>query len=134
MGSQQLRETFPFETAPRHLIRDRDSSYGAEVRRALEGMGVEEVVVAPCSPWQSPFVERFFGSLRRKCLDHVLVLNERHLHRVASSFLEYYHRARVHLSLDRNAPVPRDIEPPAAGRVVSERLVGGLHHRYRRVA
>ncbi len=104
------------------------------MRRTLEGMGVEEVVIAPRSPWQSPFVERFIGSLRRECLDQVIILNERHLHRIVSSYLDYYHRARAHLSLDRNAPVRRDIEPAAAGRVVSELMVGGLHHRYRRVA
>ncbi len=132
--SQQFREAFPFDTAPRYLLRDRDSLYGGEVRRTLEGMGVEEVLIAPRSPWQSPYVERFLGSLRRECPDHVLVLNERHLHRMVSEYLDYYHRARAHLSLDRNAPVPRAVEPVAKGRVVSESMVGGLHHRYRRVA
>ncbi len=132
--SQQLRQAFPFETAPRYLIRDRDSICGARVQRTLEGMGVEEVLTAPRSPWQNPYAERFIGSLRRECLDHVLFLNERHLHRIVSDYLEYHHRARPHLSLDRNAPVPRAVEPPVAGRIVSERMVGGLHHRYRRVA
>jgi putative transposase len=132
--SQQLREAFPFETAPRYLIRNRDSTYGQEVRQTLQGMGVEEVVIAPRSPWQSPFVERLIGSLRRECLDHVIILNERHLHRIMSDYLDYYHRVRPHLSLDRNAPVPRMVEPVAAGKVVSEPMVGGLHHRYRRVA
>jgi putative transposase len=132
--SRQLREAFPFETAPRFLIRDRDSIYGREVRQSLENMDVEEVLIAPRSPWQSPYVERFIGSLRRECLDHVIVLDERHLHRVVSEYLAYYHASRAHLSLDRNAPLPRAVEPPAAGRVVSEPHLGGLHHRYRRVA
>src|SRR5271166_4824712 len=131
---QQLLEAFPFETAPRYLIRDRDSIYGAEVRRTLESLGIEEVVIAPRSPWQSPYVERFIGSLRRECLDHLIVLHERHLHRIVSSYLEYYHRARTHLSLGRNAPIPRTVESVATGRVVAEPMVGGLHHRYRRVA
>jgi transposase InsO family protein len=132
---QQLREAFPFETAPRYLIRDRDSIYGREVEQALNGMGIEEVLLAPRSPWQSPFVERLIGSIRRECLDHVLVLNERHLHRIVSGYLTYYHNSRAHLSLDRNAPVPRAVEPVSNGGVVSEAMVGGLHHRYyRRVA
>jgi len=85
--SGQLREAFPFETAPRYLIRDRDSIYGREVRLTLENMGIEEVLIAPQSPWQSPYVERLIGSLRRECLDHVIVLNERHLHRIVFSYL-----------------------------------------------
>ncbi len=133
-ASQLLREAFPFEMAPHYLIRDRDSIYGAEVPRTLEGMGVEELVIAPRSPWQSPFVERFIGSPRRECLDHVIVLNERHLHRIVSEYLRHYHRARAPLSLGRNAPLPRDVEPAANGRVVSEPMVGGLHHCYRRAA
>jgi len=132
--SQQLREAFPFDSAPRYLIRDRDSIYGTAVANTLEALGVEEVVIAPRSPWQSPYVERFIGSLRRDCLDHVIVLNERHLHRIVASYLDYYHRARTHLSLDRNAPVPREFEGATKGRVISEPMVGGLHHRYRRVA
>jgi transposase InsO family protein len=91
-------------------------------------------VIAPRSPWQSLFVERFIGSLRRECLDHVVVLNERHLHRIVSEYLTYYHWARTHLSLGRNAPAPRAIEAATAGHVVSEPMVGGLHHRYRRAA
>jgi transposase InsO family protein len=97
-------------------------------------MGIEEVVIAPRSPWQSPYVERFIGSLRRECLGQVIVLNERHLRRIVSDYLTYYHQARPHLSLQRNAPVPREVEPPVLGPVVGEPMVGGLHHRYRRVA
>jgi putative transposase len=82
--SRQLRETFPFETAPRYLIRDRDAIYGAEVRRCLASLQIEEVVTSPRSPWQSPYVERMIGSIRRECLDHVIVLNECHLRRILS--------------------------------------------------
>jgi transposase InsO family protein len=132
--SRQLREAFPFETVPRYLIRDRDSIYGREVRQTLEDMDVEEVLIAPRSPWQSPFVERFLGTLRQECLDHVIALHERHLHRILSEYLDYHHRPRAHLSLARNAAVPRVVETAPIGRVVSESMVGGLHHRYRRVA
>ncbi|HEY7424636.1 MAG TPA: integrase core domain-containing protein [Gemmataceae bacterium] len=132
--SQQLREAFPFETAPRYLIRDRDGIYGAEVRRCLAGLPIEEVLTAPRSPWQSPYVERLIGSIRRELLDHVLVLNERHLRRLLSSYLDYYHRARPHMGLGHNAPEPRAVEPPERGRVVAEPMVGGLHHRYHRCA
>ena len=131
---QQLHEAFPFEKAPRYLIRDRDSIYGSKARQSLEHMGVEEDLIAPRSPWQSPYVERLIGSLRRECLDHLIVLNEGHLHCIVSQYLAYYHQARAHLSLDRNAPIPRKVEPVGTGRVLSEPMVGGLHHRYGRVA
>ena len=132
--AQQLREAFPFDEAPRYLIRDRDSIYGTEVRRCLKSMGIEEVVIAPRSPWQNPFVERLIGTLRRELLDHVIVLNERHLRCLLRSYFDYYHQARCHRALDQNAPVPRVVEPPTAGAVQSVSMVGGLHHRYRRVA
>jgi transposase InsO family protein len=132
--AQQLREAFPYGEAPRYLIRDRDGIYGEEVRRCLRGMDIEEVVIAPRSPWQSPFVERLIGSLRRELLDHVIVLNERHLRRLLSSFFDYYHQSRPHRALDQNAPEPREVEPPGRGRVIALPQVGGLHHRYRRAA
>jgi len=132
--SRQIRHAFPFDKAPRYLIRDRDSIYGNALQQTLAMLGIKEVLTAPRSPWQSPFVERLIGSLRRECLDHVIVLNERHLHRIVSAYCHYYHTARAHLSLDRNAPTPRVIESVASDRVVSEPMVGGLHHRYRRVA
>jgi putative transposase len=93
--SQQLREAFPFDAAPRYLIRDRDSIYGASVVKTLEALGIKEVVIAPRSPWQSPYVERFIGSLRRECLNHSIIINERHLHRIVAAYLNYYHRARA---------------------------------------
>lgn len=116
------------------LIRDRDGVYGEEVSRCLKNMGIEEVKTAPRSPWQNPYVERFFGSLRRECLDHMIVLNEGHLHRTIESYLAYYHDARTHMSLDDNSPNPRVVEAADKGRVVSEPMVGGLHYRYRRAA
>jgi transposase InsO family protein len=131
--SKQLREAFPFETAPRYLLRDRDAVYGSRVSLTLASLGIEQVVLAPRSPWQSPYVERFIGSLRRECLNHVIVLNERHLRRIVSAYLAYYHQVRPHLSLARNAPVPREVEPVGTGPVACEPMVGGLHHRYRRV-
>jgi transposase InsO family protein len=132
--SQQLRQAFPFETAPHYLIRDRDSSYGAEVRRCLVSMNIEEVLTAPRSPWQSPYVERLIGSIRRECLDQVIILNERHLRHILTDYLSYYHQARPHMGLGHNAPELRAVEPPERGRVVAEPMVGGLHHRYRRCA
>ncbi|HEY7155746.1 MAG TPA: integrase core domain-containing protein, partial [Gemmataceae bacterium] len=130
--SRQVRQAFPYETALRYLIRDRDALYGVEVRRCLTSLPIEEVVTAARSPWQSPYVERMIGSIRRECLDHVIVLNERHLRYVLSAYLDYYHQARPHMGLGRNSPEPRAIEPPERGRVVAEPMVGGLHHRYRR--
>jgi putative transposase len=132
--SRQLREAFPFETAPRYLIRDRDGIYEAEVRRCLAGLNSEEVLTPPRSPWQSPCVERLIGSIRRALLDHVIVLGERPLHRLLSSYFAYYHHCRPHLSLGRNAPVPRAVESPEKGPVMAFAEVGGLHHRYRRCA
>ena len=122
------------ESAPRYLIRDRDGIYGAKVHRWLASLNIEEVVTAPRSPWQNPFVERLIGSIRRECLDHVLILNEGHLRRLLSFYLAYYHQARPHLGLGHNAPEPRAVEPPERGRVIAEPMVGGLHHRYRRCA
>ena len=97
-------------------------------------MNIERVLIAPKSPWQNPYVERWIGSIRRECLDHMIILNEEHLRGVLSEYLRYYHDDRCHLALDRNAPNRREVEPRGSGRVVSEPRVGGLHHRYRRVA
>lgn len=102
--AQQLREAFPFDEAPRYLIRDRDGIYGEEVHRCLKGLGVEEVVTAPRSPWQNPFVERLIGSLRRECLDYVIVWDERHLRRILQSYLAYYNSQRRHSSLGYVSP------------------------------
>ena len=132
--AQQLVEAFPFNQAPRYLIRDRDSIYGEFFRQRLKHMGIREVLIAPQSPWQNPYAERLIGSIRRECLDHVIVLNERHLLRILSAYFEYYHHSRTHMSLHRNAPIEREVEPPPKGKVISVPQVGGLHHRYTRVA
>ena len=132
--AQQIIEAFPEDATPRYMIRDRDSIYGQQFKTRIKSMGIEEVLTAPRSPWQNPFVERLIGSIRRDCLNHVIVLNERHLRRILSSYFEYYHGSRTHLSLDRNSPVVREVEPPERGSVVAIPQVGGLHHRYRRAA
>ena len=132
--AQQIREAFPWGTAPRYLIRDRDGAYGQSFRSTVTAMGVEEVVTAPRSPWQNPYVERLFGSVRRECLDHSIILNERHLRRILGSYLDYYHGSRTHLSLGKDTPDGRPVQPAGSGTVVSLPKVGGLHHRYERLA
>jgi len=132
--AQQIIEAFPEETAPRFLLRDRDQIYGEEFRRRVVGMKIEEVIIAPRSPWQTPYVERLIGSIRRECLDHVIVLSERHLYWILKSYFEYYHRSRTHLSLAKDAPEPRAMQPPELGQVIEIAELGGLHHRYERRA
>jgi len=97
-------------------------------------MAIEEVVTAPRSPWQNAYVERIIGSIRRECLDHIIVFDERHLRRVLSTYFEYHRRSRTHLSLAKDCPEPRPVQPPSAGTVVAFPQVGGLHHRYERRA
>jgi transposase InsO family protein len=116
------------------VIRDRDSVYGAVVCARVKAMGIEEVVTAPRSPWQNPFAERVIGSIRRECLDHVIVLNERHLRRVLASYFDDSHRSRTHLSLNKDTPIGRPVQPADAGKIVAFPQVGGLHHRYERLA
>src|SRR6266446_3640064 len=132
--AQQIVDAFPDDSAPPYLLRDRDQVYGQQFRHRVKGMGIGEVVTAPRSPWQNPFAERFIGSVRRECLDHVVVLTERHLRRILTAYFAYYHRARTHLSLDKDAPDGRPIERPELGKVIPIREVGGLHHRYVRRA
>jgi putative transposase len=116
------------------LLRDRDRIYGAEFARRIERMGIREVLIAPRAPWQNPFAERVIGSIRRECLDHFLVLNERHLHRLLRAYWVYYNASRPHQALDQNSPHPRSLEPPSQQRIVAIPHLGGLHHRYHRVA
>ena len=130
--SGQMTEAFPWDTAPRFLLRDRDKSYGPAFRDRVRAMGIEEVVTAPRSPWQNPYVERLIGSIRRECLDHVIILNERHLRRILSSYFRYHHDARTHLSLNKDCPRPRCVQLPSAGDIIAFPEVGGLHHRYER--
>jgi transposase InsO family protein len=133
-AAQQIVEAFPFEERPRFMLRDRDGIYGQDFRDRVEHMGIEDVLIAPRAPWQNPYCERLIGSVRRECLDHVMVLNEEHLRRVLAEYFGYYHEARAHLSLGRNSPVPRRVCPPTQGQVVAKAYLGGLHHGYTRVA
>ena len=132
--AQQIVEAFPFDESSRFLLRDRDGIYGKVFRDRVEHMGIEEVLIAPRAPWQNPYVERVIGSIRRECLDHVIVLNENHLRRILTEYFEYYHESRAHLSLERNSPIPRSIDPPENGKVVARAYLGGLHHCYTRAA
>jgi transposase InsO family protein len=132
--ARQITEAFPWDTAPRFLLRDRDASYGQTFRDRVQAMTIEQVVTAPRSPWQNAYVERIIGSIRRECLDHVIVFDDRHLRRVLSEYFRYHHRSRTHLSLAKDCPEPRPIQPPSAGNVVAFPQVGSLHHRYERRA
>jgi len=132
--AQQIVEAFPEDTVPRYLLRDRDGVYGAPFSRRISGLGIEEVKTAPHSPWQNPFAERLVGSIRRECLDHVIVLGEGHLLAILRSYFAYYHRTRTHLSLGKDAPDRRPAQLPSAGGIVAFPEVGGLHHRYERRA
>ena len=105
--AQQIREAFPWDEAPRYLIRDRDAIFGKDMVATTKGMGIEEVVTAARSPWQNPYVERLIGSIRRECLDHIIVWNERSLCRILHSYVHYYERSRTHLALAKDAPVSR---------------------------
>jgi len=129
--AQQIVEAFPWNEAPRYLIRDRDAIYGAAVRRRLRAMGIRDKPIALGSPWQNCFAERLIGSIRRECVDHVAVLGEQHLREVLKCYASYYNTARTHRSLAKDAPLTRPIH--RIGRIVSHALVGGLHHQYVRI-
>lgn len=131
---QQLRNAFPWESAPRYLLRDRDRIFGEEFVRQVEAMGIKQVLSAPRSPWQRAYVERLIGSIRRECLDHIIVFSERSLRRTLSAYCGYYHNWRTHLSLDKDAPEARRVQPLSEGKVVEMPEVGGLHHHYERRA
>jgi transposase InsO family protein len=132
--ADQILQAFPWDTAPRYLHRDRDSIYGDTFRRQVSGMGITEVLTAPRSPWQTPYVERLIGSIQRECLDHILVINERSLRQTLRSYFSYYHDSRCHLGLNKDSPEPREVQSPDKGRIVEIPKVGGLHHRYERRA
>ena len=131
--AQQLREAFPWDEAPRYLVHDRDHAFD-RVGTTAQAMGIEEVLTAPRAPWQNAFVERFIGSARRECFDHVVVFNEAGLQRLMTLYCSYHERSRTHLSLDKDTPIPRPVTPPGEGAVVAIPEVGGLHHRYERRA
>ena len=130
----QIVAAFPGAPTPAYLLRDRDGVYGEVFQRRLAEMGMRQILIAPRAPWQNPFAERVIGSIRRECLDHVVVLGERHLRRRLRAYQRYYNTARPHQALDNNSPQPRDVQPPALGRIVAVSQVGGLHHRYQRAA
>jgi transposase InsO family protein len=131
--AQQLREAFPFEQVPKYLMRDRDQIFGVDFTQQVEDWSIEEVLSAPRSPWQRAYIERVIGSIRRECVDHVIVFNEGSLYRYVQSFVDYY-QSRTHLSLEKDTPGRRSVQPPEAGRVIALPQVGGLHHRYERRA
>jgi transposase InsO family protein len=129
--ARQLTEAFPWNEAPRYLIRDRDRIYGSIVTRRIRAMGIRDKPVAPASPWQNGFAERLIGSIRRECVDHFIVLGEAHLRHILRTYARYYNDIRTHRSLDKDAPVSRSIQ--RTGIISSRLILGGLHHQYVRV-
>ena len=129
--AQQLTEAFPWNEIPRYLIRDRDGIYGAAVPRRLRAMAIRDKPIAPVSPWQNGHVERLIGTIRRECLDHMIVLGEAHLRRILGKYVTYYNESRIHHSLNKDAPFPRAIE--YLGAITSRPVLGGLHHQYCRI-
>ena len=129
-----MLEACALEEAPRYLIRDRDQIYGERFWRQAQTVGIQEAIIAPRSPWQNAYAERVIGSIRRECLDHVVVIGERHLREILSKYMDYYNRTRTHLSLTKDAPEHRTVQRPSQGRVVEVPRVGLLHHEYVRRA
>jgi transposase InsO family protein len=129
--ARQITEAFPWNEAPRYLIRDQDGIYGDRVRRRIEAMGIRDRPIARGSPWQNGYAERLIGSIRRECLDHVVILGAAHLQRILRAYAHYYNNLRTHRSLDKDAPRLRSVQ--SVGRITSQAVVGGLHHQYGRV-
>jgi len=129
--AHQITEAFPWNDAPGYLIRDRDQVYGAAIRHRLRAMGIRDKPIAAGSPWQNGFAERLIGSIRRECVDHVIVLGEAHLRGILQAYARYYNDLRTHRSLDKDAPFSRPVH--RIGRIRSHALLGGLHHCYMRV-
>jgi transposase InsO family protein len=132
--ARQIAEALPWDSASRYLLHDRDCIYGAAFQQRVGAMGILEVLTAPRSPWQNAYAERFIGSLRRECLDHIIILNESSLKRILKTYFQYYEHSRTHLSLEKDAPISRAVQLPELGRVIELPQVGGLHHRYERRA
>jgi len=128
--ARQITEAFPWNEAPRYMIRDRDRIYGSIVMRRLRAMGIRDRPITPASPWQNAFAERLIGSIRRECVDHIIVLGEAHLRRVLKSYADYYNNFRTHRSLNKDAPVSRPVQ--RIGSIKSHAIHGGLHHHYAR--
>jgi transposase InsO family protein len=131
--AQPLREAFPWDEAPRYLVHDRDTAFHAWATTATS-IGIAEIVTAVRSPWQNAYAERLIGSIRRECLDHIIISNERGLRRVLNAYVEYYLKSRTHLSLSKDAPVSRPVKSQNDGEIVEIPLLSGLHHRYERRA
>ena len=129
--ARQLTEAFPWNEAPRYLVRDRDQVYGTIVTPRLRAMGIRDKPIAPASPWQNGFAERLIGSIRRECLNHLVILSEAHLRRILQSYAEYYNKIRTHRSLDKDAPAYRPAQ--WLGNITSHAILGGLHHHYVRI-
>jgi len=129
--ARQITETFPWNEAPRYLIRDRDQVYGVAVRHRLRAMGIRDKPIAPRSPWQNGFAEGLIGSIRRECVDHVIALGEAHLRGILQAYARYYNDLRTHRSLDKDVPFSRPVQ--RIGSIASQPLLGGLHHHYMRV-
>ena len=125
MDRRQITEAFAWDNVPRYLVRDRDGAYGDAFIQRLRTMGIRDHPIAPRSPWQNGYVERLIGSIRRECLDHVVVFGEQHLRRILKSYATYYNEVRTHLSLTKDAPIPRPTQ--GIGRIVSLPVLGGLH-------
>ena len=132
--ARQLVEACGLEETPRYLIRDRDQVYGERFSRQARTLDIREAVIAPRSPWQNAYAERVIGSIRRECLDYVVVIGERHLLGILSKYVDYYNGTRTHLSLAKDVAEPRSVQPASQGRVVEVPRVGGLHHEYLRRA
>ncbi len=132
--AQQLVEAFPWESPPKYLLRDRDAIYGNHFRKRVRSLGMKERPTAPRSPWQNPYAERVIGSIRRECLDHAVVLNDRHLKRLLRNYFAYYHQWRPHRSLEMDSPDGRPVHSPELGKVIEFLAVHGLHHYYLRKA
>jgi transposase InsO family protein len=129
--AQQIVEAFPWNTAPTYLVRDNDGAYGQAFTSRVRAMGIRDRPISPRSPWQNPYVERLIGTLRRDCLDHVLILGEQHLRRVLTLYSRYYNETRTHLGLSKDAPRRRAVQ--RSGTIVSAQVLSGLHHRYVRI-
>ena len=129
--ARQITEAFPWDGAPGYMIRDRDRIYGVVFTRRLRAMGIRDKPIAAASPWQNGFAERLIGSIRRECVDHIIVLGEMHLRRVLKSYADYHNCVRTHRSLNKDAPVSRPVQ--RTGVISSRAILGGLHHRYARV-
>lgn len=132
--ARQLLESCGFEETPKYLLRDRDAIYGETFSHQANVLNIQEKVTVPRSPWQNAFVERVIGSVRRECVDHFIVLGERHLKCILLKYIDYYNECRTHLSLGKDATISRENQKIEDGNVVSIRRVGGLHHEYRRMA